>query len=383
MKNNRILWISNSPGAPTGNGKITREFIKRVHNNKDYSVAVLGRGYIGWPGDRKEYECTLYPMNIGRPYPDILKEISREFKPHVVISCLDMWQIDWIEHAKHSEAVTNIGYISIYGKPVPYEWKKVVKNLDLAVCYSVFGKNVLKEFMPFSSIEMIHLGVDTNLYRPLADREALKKKHKLDGRFVIGCIARNQLRKRLDKLLEGFQKFHKKHRNAVLYLKTEAVSDHGYNLHDLIGYYGIRENVYIDESKSKRGYSEKKIVELLNTFDVYVQTSGAEGFGLPLLEAMACGVPVIAPDYSSCSELVKDHGVLLSPHFSRIIDMASVEQVSIDSDELADKLLELCNDRRQREELQRKGREFARHLTWDVFASRWRDILSNVSWERV
>lgn len=382
MKNNRILWISDSPGAPTGNGKITREFIKRMHDDDRYAVAVLGRGYHGWPGDRDAYGCRLYPMNIGRPYPDILKEISREFRPHVVISCLDMLQIDWIEHAKHSEAVTNIGYISIYGKPVPYEWKKVVKNLDLAVCYSEFGKIVLKEFMPFSSVDMIHLGVDTDVYRPLGNRDRLKKKNNFDGKFVIGCIARNQLRKRLDKLLEGFHLFLKKRKNAVLYLKTEAVTDHGYNLPDLIDYHGISGQVILDESKAINGYSEKKLVELLNSFDVYVQTSGAEGFGLPILEAMACGVPVIAPDYSSCSELVKGNGILLKPHFSRIIDMASVEQVSVDSGELAEKLIELFDDEKKRKELGDAGRDFSQHLTWDSFASRWREILSNVSWER-
>ena len=90
----------------------------------------------------------------------------------------------------------------------------MVKNLDLAICYSEFGRTVLKEFMPFTSIDMIHLGVDTSIYRPLENREELRKKFKLDGKFVIGCIARNQTRKRLDKLIEGFAKFSAKKPNA-------------------------------------------------------------------------------------------------------------------------------------------------------------------------
>ena len=52
-------------------------------------------------------------------------------------------------------------------------------------------------------------------------------------------------------------------------------------------------------------------------FDVYVQTAGAEGFGMPILEAMACGTPVIAPDYSAMSELVKDVGIPLTPALSQ------------------------------------------------------------------
>ena len=44
-------------------------------------------------------------------------------------------------------------------------------------------------------------------------------------------------------------------------------------------------------------------------FDVYVQTAGAEGFGMPILDAMACGTPVVAPDYSAMSEQVRDVGI--------------------------------------------------------------------------
>lgn len=381
MADNRVLWVSDSPGLPTGNAKITRQFISCINNTKIYNIAVLGRGYVGWPGEREKYGCTIYPMDIGRPYPDIMKEINREFKPQVVISCLDMWQIDWIEHAKLSDAVTNIGYISIYGKPVPFNWKKVVKNLDLAICYSEFGRTVLKEFMPFTSIDMIHLGVDADIYRPMEKREDIRKKFKLDKKFVIGCIARNQTRKRLDKLIEGFAKFASKKPEAHLYLKTEKKCDHGYDVPDLVEYYGVVDKVTIDEKSNRGGYTEEKLAELYNVFDVYVQAAGAEGFGIPILEAMSCGLPVITADYSSCTELVKDNGILLKPYFSRVIDMATVEQVSIDTDELSEKLDELYDDKELRKSYGEKARKFALGLTWDRFNKRWMDILSHVAWE--
>lgn len=381
MKKKRILWISDSPGLPTGNGKITRNFVNLLTKKGLYDIAVLGRGYIGWPGEQKQYGCVLYPMDMGRPYPELMKEISREFKPQVVISCLDMWQIDWIEHAKQSLAVTNIGYISIYGKPVPYSWKKVVKNLDHAICYSEFGRSVLKEFMPFSAIDMIHLGVDPEVYRPLNNREELKKKYNMEGKFVVGCIARNQVRKRLDKLIEGFSKFAMKCPSAFLYIKTETESDHGYKIPDLLDYYGVRDKTIIDEHKEYGGYSEEKIVELNNIFDVYVQTAGAEGFGFPILEAMSCGVPVIAPEYSAVTELVQGRGILLQPRHFRIVDGASVEQVSIDTDELAERLNELYQDKKQHEKFSINGREFASGMSWDKFGTRWTEILSHVAWE--
>jgi len=381
MNKRRILWVSDSPGLPTGNAKITRRFIECVNNAEVYEIAVLGRGYVGWPGERDKFGCAIYPMDIGRQYPDIMKEINKEYRPQVVISCLDMWQIDWIEHAKISDAVTNIGYISIYGKPVPFNWKKVVKNLDLAICYSEFGRTVLKEFMPFTSIDMIHLGVDTSIYRPLENREELRKKFKLDGKFVIGCIARNQTRKRLDKLIEGFAKFSAKKPNAWLYLKTEKHCDHGYDIPELLEYHGVADKATVDEKINRDGYSEDKLAEIYNLFDVYVQTAGAEGFGIPILEAMSCGLPVMTSDYSACTELVKDRGILLKPYFPRVIDMATVEQVSINTDEMVEKLIELYENREYRFGLGQKARDFAGTLTWDKFADRWLEILSRIAWE--
>jgi len=301
MQKKRILWVSDSPAQPTGNGKISRHFVSQMNKRNECEIAVLGRGFMGWPGESRQCGCIIYPMDMGRPYPEIMRSVCMEFHPQVIISCLDMWQIDWIEPAKHGNAVTNIGYISIYGSPVPLSWKRVVKNLDLAVCYSEFGRMVLKEFMPFTSIDMIPLGVDTTMYRPLDNRAETKKEMGVDNKFVVGCLARNQVRKRLDKLIEGFALFAMDKEDAALYLKTEAVSEHGYDLPNLIQDHGVGGKVIIGEHRMGGGFSEREIVEILNGFDVYAQTAGAEGFGMPILEAMACGVPVIAPDYSACS----------------------------------------------------------------------------------
>lgn len=380
MEKRRLLWISDSPGVPTGNGKITRHFVHEMRKSDKYSVAVLGRGYTGWPGEREKYGCTIYPMDMGRPYPELMQAVSREYQPHVVVSCMDMWQIDWIEHAKQSNAVTNIGYISIYGKPVPLSWKKVVKNLDLAICYSEFGRGVLREFMPFSSIDMIHLGVDINIYKPLNNKEKLKLEYGCQGKFVVGCISRNQSRKRLDKLIEGFARFASAHDDALLVLKTEPVSEHGYHLPDLIERYNLNDKVTIIENKNRNWHSEEKLAELFNTFDLYVQTAGAEGFGMPILEAMACGIPVIAPDYSACSELIQENGLTLKPRYPRIVDLASVEQVSVDTCELAEKLDMLYNDQSLRKKLGEKGRSFSLNLTWKHFIDRWHEVFSRIQW---
>jgi len=60
----RILWISDSPAQLTGNGKITRNFIRGMNATGLYDVAVLGRGYSGRPEELEKYGCAIFPMNI-------------------------------------------------------------------------------------------------------------------------------------------------------------------------------------------------------------------------------------------------------------------------------------------------------------------------------
>ena len=87
--------------------------------------------------------------------------------------------------------------------------------------------------------------------------------------------------------------------------------------------------------------------------DVFVHPSGFESFGLPVLEAMACGTPVIGSDRTSLPEIIGDAGLTVDPD---------------DLDALADSIRRVLTDPALREELVRKGLERARQFTWESAA---------------
>ena len=62
-----------------------------------------------------------------------------------------------------------------------------------------------------------------------------------------------------------------------------------------------------------QGYSTAELVVLLNAADLYVSTTGGEGFGLNLAEALACEVPVVCSDWAAESEVIGDGGVMIRP----------------------------------------------------------------------
>ena len=101
---------------------------------------------------------------------------------------------------------------------------------------------------------------------------------------------------------------------------------------------------------------------LLRKASVFMFPSWYEGFGLPPLEAMASGCPVVSSSASSLSEVVSDSGILIEPHQTEDF-IHSVDTILRDTS-LRNKLIE-------------KGRKRAKEFSWDVTAQKTLDILKS------
>ena len=108
------------------------------------------------------------------------------------------------------------------------------------------------------------------------------------------------------------------------------------------------------------GFLERaRFVEVVQGALVFAYPSLYEGFGLPVAEAMACGVPVVTSNRSSLPEIVGDAGVLVDP-----------ERPS----ELAAALRTLLDDADRRRQLSETGRERVAHFTWERAAEQMEDV---------
>jgi len=99
--------------------------------------------------------------------------------------------------------------------------------------------------------------------------------------------------------------------------------------------------------------SDLELITLYSMADVFAFPSFFEGFGIPPLEAMACGAPVITSNTSSLPEVVGDAALQVDPH---------------DIDALSEAILRLLDDESLREELRQKGYEQVKHYTWAASA---------------
>ena len=98
---------------------------------------------------------------------------------------------------------------------------------------------------------------------------------------------------------------------------------------------------------------DEKLADLYSGASVFIYPSLYEGFGIPIIEAMACGCPVVASNTSSIPEAVGDAGLLFNPK---------------DSDDLAQKIEMIISNETLAAELIKKGKIRAKQFTWDASA---------------
>ena len=131
--------------------------------------------------------------------------------------------------------------------------------------------------------------------------ERIREQKGLDERFVIGTVCANTKRKRLDRIIESYALFSEKVKDSLLLIKTDrAKGTDGTDLRVLAGRHKVENRVMILESS----FGEKQMAETYNLMDLYITLSEWEGFCIPVIEAMACGVPVVTHPVQGPGEIV-------------------------------------------------------------------------------
>lgn len=372
--NRRILWASDSPHFQTGYGTIGRALLPRWARKHEV-------GAIGWyaseaPAVWEAEGWVLFPGGQWESFR--LAEVLHQFQPEVLITVGNLSMLSAVPGALANWGGWWIGYFPVEGSPLPSHWLPLLEAMDRVVTFSRYGQSALRQLGFKRSVECIPLGVDSGVFRPLPDRLKLKAEWGLADRFVVGCVARNQPRKQFPILLRAFARFAQDCPQAFLYLHTDP-DDRGWDLIELAQRYGVADRIgFTAGLASIQGVPSEELNEIYNLFDVFVLPSMAEGFGLPLLEAMAAGVPVVTTDYAAGAELVRGRGRLI--RVAQWITGAEhdTDLALADEDHLVEILKHLHDSPEEREQLARKGRIYAEEWTWDRCHNAWESLLKGL-----
>src|SRR5690606_38050651 len=128
--------------------------------------------------------------------------------------------------------------------------------------------------------------------------------------FVVGMVAANKgvspPRKAFPQVFQAFARLHREHPDSILYLHTELTGLHqGINMGAALEACGVPLDAvrYTSQWQLEKGVPPEELAAIYAAFDVLANPSYGEGFGIPIVEAQACGRPVIVTDHSAMTEL--------------------------------------------------------------------------------
>lgn len=299
----RILWSSNSPWTSSGYGIQTKLIVPRLADRHPVALFCwygLEGGIIHWNS------IPCYPK-AGHLYGvDILPLHAAHFKADIVITLIDAWVQ---EPQTWPPSLRWVPYFPIDHQPIP---PLVRQKVDRAFARIVFSRYAQEE-MEKAGLDCFYAphAVDASVYRPIDREEARTRTGLPKDKFLVGMVAANKgfpSRKSLPECMQAFALLHARHPDTFLYLHTTQGLNgqyQGVNLPEMAAALGIEDSVgYVDPYSNHLGVPEEMMRYIYNSFDVLLNPSMGEGFGVPILEAQACGVPVIVGDWTSMPELL-------------------------------------------------------------------------------
>lgn len=308
----KVFWISNAPFSPSGYGVQTALFGPRIaalgHDLAFFANWGVQGACLDWNGHR------IYPSDSdwgNRTMAACAAHFGDGLDDVLVITLCDAWVLNrdnWPDELRVAM------WAPVDHWPVPPAVRAVLADGRVTpVAMSRFGQHQ----MELAGLEPLYVphGVDTAMFRPRPEiRADVRAEMGLPAdAFVVGIVAANQgsplmHRKAFPQMLQAFARFREQHTDAVLYVHSNeyaAGPGSGIHLRQLAQTCGIpRRSVMFTEAFAwELGWPRETLAQAYQAFDVLLHSSMGEGFGVPIVEAQSCGVPVIVTDHSAMTEL--------------------------------------------------------------------------------
>ncbi|MFZ9979554.1 MAG: glycosyltransferase family 4 protein [Opitutales bacterium] len=310
----KILWISNSPTMPSGYGSQTRQVGLRIAK-AGYEIEFSAND--GTRGDQEWNGLRVYGSGTDQYSRDAVREDFRRSGADVILSLYDAWV--YVERGDPFEGLPHVySWMPIDHYPAPpplYPW--LIKHQTIAM--SKFGHRTLVDTanafiaqgQPMPMPDYVPHALE-DVWRP-EDGAAFRKIIDVPrDAFLVGIVAANYGGRFYDRkgwgdMIAALGPFMRAHPDAYVYLHTLEDTQTGVPIPMALQAQGVpAERVrWADQyALKKMAVSDEQMARIYSSFDVLLSTSRGEGFGLCVLEAQACGTPVIVSNWTAQPELV-------------------------------------------------------------------------------
>lgn len=420
----------------SGFGIYAKELLSRLHHSNKYEIAEFASyGFVNDPRDvsihwkyyanavrdndprHKEY-TSRSDNQFGRWR---FEKVLLDFKPDVVIDVRDYWMSSYQALSPLRKFFHWILMPTVDSSPQQEEWIDTFLSADALFTYSDWGADVLKQQSAnkINYIDTASPGVDITTFK-IKNRAEIKQSLGISAdSIIIGSVMRNQKRKLIPELMSAFRLLLDRlenenfdlGKNIYLYLHT-SYPDMGWDIPELLRQSRVSNKVLFTYTcknckntqcstfcgpqkvcsrcmnKSMTfpsvtdGVSSEVLSSIYNLFDLYVQYSICEGFGMPQVEAGACGVPIATVNYSAMCDVVnklKAYPIKIKTFFKELETKAL--RVYPDNNDLVNYIIDFLKKPSPAREKDRYDIQNLTHqyYNWDVIAKKWERYLDQLN----
>tara|TARA_R100000152_G_C6778371_1_gene208987 strand:+ start:1006 stop:2898 length:1893 start_codon:yes stop_codon:yes gene_type:complete len=352
MKKKTVLIHSNFCRAFTGFGKNKKNIMRYLFDTGKYNLIELANG-IEWGNEAANtlpWECrgSLPPANhLQSLNPDqqrtegygfsLVDRAVKEFKPDVYLGIEDIWGFNNFHNKPWWNKVNTMIWTTLDSLPLLPQAIQYAPKIKNYYVWSSFAERALHE-KGYNHVKTLRGSLDSKNFFRLPDekRQKLRQENGLSNEYIVGFVFRNQLRKSVPNLLDGFLLFKQKEPKAKLLLHTNW--SEGWDIPRLIeeknippedvlttyicnkcSHYEVRpftgqeqqcgkcgSQKSLNTTNTSKGVTEPQLNEIYNLMDVYCHPFTSGGQEIPIQEAKLTELITLVTNYScgedSCTE---------------------------------------------------------------------------------
>lgn len=303
-----ILWYSNPPWSNSGYGVCARHILRGL---KSAGFEVGCAPNFGFSGGIIEVDgYPIYPMGGGFSEVETV-EAAKRYGYDIVCAQYDLWPLNHLGRMCQENQIGFVPYVPIDHEivlpPIAEQLRKYALH-TVAMCK--YGEKKIRE-IGVNDVTTIYHGVDCPVFKPMNEvpKEDFRQNLGFESdSFIIGMVQMNKgNRKLIPRQFEAIKLFidHNPDVKVRVYAHTEPKRDDAFDLPNVLSFLGLNVVHMPDSYQYFIGFKPEDMAAVYNGCDVLLSATSSEGFGLPIAEAQSCGIPVIATDCTSMTELLE------------------------------------------------------------------------------
>lgn len=352
MRKKRVLIHSNFCKMFTGFGKHKKNLLSYLYKTGKYDIIELSNG-LPWNSEQLKF-VPWESYGMMPEDQELLKEISiderrkhaaaygaemidyaiKQLKPDIYLGIEDIWAFNGFTDKEWWNKIHCIIHTTLDSLPILPDAVEAANKIKHYYVWASFAEKALHK-IGHTHVKTVHGTLEINNFFRLSDddRKKLRTRFKLDNEFIIGFVFRNQLRKSVPNLLDGFKLFTDKNPNSKAKLLLHTSWGEGWDIlkllkekeidqkHILTTYVCKNCNAYnvksftthithcdfcraqnsCETTNVKHGVNEQQLNEIYNLMDVYCHPFTSGGQEIPIQEAKLTELITLVTNYS-CGE---------------------------------------------------------------------------------